>query len=166
MLILVGIAATGCARKKASSPPAPAAAAPANVFAAVPGETQPPPAAAAPAPTAPPAETVPPLQQVPNSAPVATIPPEQRVTAPSKEKVTVTSDTSFLGKVATVNSTARFVVLNFPVGHLPPLDQHLNVNRRGIKVGELKVTGPQLDENIVADIVSGDAQAGDEVTSR
>ena len=31
---------------------------------------------------------------------------------------------------------------------------------------EVKITGPQLDENIVADIVAGDAEAGDEVRDR
>ena len=161
LLVLTAVAASGCIRKKASSPKAPAApAAPANAFSAVPGETPPTPAPVTSAPAAP---TV---QPPPAPTPVATTPPEQHTAAPSKEKVTVTLDTSFSGKVATVNSAARFVVLSFPVGHLPPLDQHLNVNRRGVKVAELKVTGPQLDENIVADIVSGDAQAGDEVTSR
>jgi len=71
-----------------------------------------------------------------------------------------------LGKVATVNAAARFVVLSFPVGHLPQVEQRLNVNRRGLKVGEVKITGPQLDENIVADIVAGDAEPGDEVRDR
>ena len=168
LLILAGVTATGCIRKKASSPKAPAAsAAPANAFSAVPGETPPTPAPVTSAPGVPPAtEAAPIVQPPPAPTPVATAPPEQRVTAPPKEKVTVTADTSFSGKVATVNAAARFVVLSFPVGHMPPLDQHLNVNRRGVKVGELKVTGPQLEENIVADIVSGDAQTGDEVTSR
>jgi hypothetical protein len=32
-----------------------------------------------------------------------------------------------------------------------------------LKVAEVKVTGPQRDNNIVADLVSGDAQVGDEV---
>ena len=168
LLVLTAVAASGCIRKKASSPKAPAApAAPANAFSAVPGETPPTPAPVTSAPAAPPvAEAAPTVQPPPAPTPVATTPPEQHTAAPSKEKVTVTLDTSFSGKVATVNSAARFVVLSFPVGHLPPLDQHLNVNRRGVKVAELKVTGPQLDENIVADIVSGDALAGDEVTSR
>jgi hypothetical protein len=32
-----------------------------------------------------------------------------------------------------------------------------------LKVAEIKVTGPQRDNNTVADLVSGDAQVGDEV---
>jgi len=34
---------------------------------------------------------------------------------------------------------------------------------RGLKVGELKVSGPQLDVNIDADIIAGECQPGDEV---
>ncbi len=33
----------------------------------------------------------------------------------------------------------------------------------GIKVAEVKITGPEQDNNIVADLASGDAQAGDAV---
>ena len=38
--------------------------------------------------------------------------------------------------------------------------------RRGLKAGEIKITGPQLEDNVVADIVAGDAEAGDEVRDR
>jgi hypothetical protein len=43
------------------------------------------------------------------------------------------------------------------------VEQQLGLFRRGLKVGEVKVTGPQLDENTVADIVAGDSEVGDEV---
>jgi hypothetical protein len=43
------------------------------------------------------------------------------------------------------------------------MDQQLFLYRAGLKVAELKVTGPQNDDNIVADLVNGDAQTGDEV---
>jgi hypothetical protein len=75
----------------------------------------------------------------------------------------VTPENALVGKVATVNPTARFVVLSFPVGRLPAVEARLNLYRRGLKVGELKVTGPQLDDNIVADVVAGEAEVGDEV---
>jgi hypothetical protein len=39
----------------------------------------------------------------------------------------------------------------------------MNLYRNGLKVGELRVTGPQQDANIVADVITGDAAAGDEV---
>jgi hypothetical protein len=32
-----------------------------------------------------------------------------------------------------------------------------------LKVAEVKITGPQQESNIVADLVSGDARAGDTV---
>ncbi len=78
----------------------------------------------------------------------------------------VTPDDALIGKVVKVNPEAHFAVLNFPIGRLPKLDQKLNVYRLGLKVGELKVGGPQRDDNIVADLVEGQAQIGDEVRDR
>lgn len=66
------------------------------------------------------------------------------------------------GKVALVNGSARFVVLSFPLGEMATVDQHFILYRRGSKVGEVKVTGPQREANIVADLVSGKAEVGDE----
>ena len=80
--------------------------------------------------------------------------------------VTVTPDSSPTGNVATVNASARFAVLNFPVGNLPLKGQHLYVYRQGLKVGEMRVSGPTDQDNIVADILNGDAQTGDEVRVR
>jgi len=79
------------------------------------------------------------------------------------QKLIVTPGNSLVGKVAFVNTTARFVVLNFPIGHLPAIEQHLNVYRSGLKVGEVKVTGPQYDDNVVADLLAGDSEIGDQV---
>ena len=78
----------------------------------------------------------------------------------------MTPDTDLVGKVAKVNSDGRFVVITFPIGHLPTLNQRLNIYRRGLKVAEVRVTGPQLDDNVVADIAAGDARAGDEVRAQ
>lgn len=75
----------------------------------------------------------------------------------------VTPDEGLTGKVVWVNSNLRFAVLSFPIGQMPALELRLNVYRNGLKVGELKVSGPQRDDNIVADIVAGDAQVGDVV---
>ena len=72
-------------------------------------------------------------------------------------------DASLTGKVVSYNSIGRFVVLNFPARRMPNTDQHLFLYRVGLKVAEVRVTGPQNDDNIVADLVTGDAQAGDEV---
>jgi|SRR3954464_10409251 hypothetical protein len=87
-------------------------------------------------------------------------------TGGSNGKPIVTPGNSLIGKVASVNPGARFVVLNFPIGHLPTLQQHLFVYRKGLKVAELKVTGPQMDDNIVADIVTGESEPGDDVKER
>jgi hypothetical protein len=75
----------------------------------------------------------------------------------------VKPDNSLSARVASYNAAGRFVVLSFPVSRMPRMDQTLFLYRNGLKVAELKVTGPQRDNNIVADLVSGDAQAGDEV---
>jgi hypothetical protein len=83
-----------------------------------------------------------------------------------KEPLIVTPETALSGKVVKVNTAGRFVILAFPIGRLPGQDQLLNVYRRGLKVGEVKATGPQLDDNVVADLVAGDAQVGDEVLDR
>jgi hypothetical protein len=86
--------------------------------------------------------------------------------SPVNPKIIVTPESGLTGKVVASNAVGRFVVLNFPVGHLPALEQRLEVYHLGLKVGEVKVTGPQNDDSIVADIVTGDAAAGDEVRDR
>ena len=75
----------------------------------------------------------------------------------------VTPDNSLTARVATYNAAGRFVVLSFPVGQMPNMDQTLFLYRDGLKVGEVKITGPQRDNDVVADLVTGTAQAGDEV---
>ncbi len=80
--------------------------------------------------------------------------------------MTVTADNLLVGKVAKVNAEGRFVVMTFPIGHLPGLQQRLSVYRLGLKVGDIRITGPQLDDSVVGDILTGDAQAGDEVRAQ
>jgi len=84
----------------------------------------------------------------------------------SSPSLIVTPDSGLAGKVVRVNNQGRFVVLSFPISHLPALDQALNVYRLGLKVGEVRVTGPQYDDNIVGDLVAGEAQPGDLVRDR
>jgi len=78
-------------------------------------------------------------------------------------KMTVTPGRATNGRIAAVNPAGHFVVLTFPLGTMPALEKRLNVYREGLKVGELKVTGPQLDINIDADITAGECRVGDEV---
>jgi hypothetical protein len=75
----------------------------------------------------------------------------------------VTPDNSLTARVAAYNSAGRFAVLSFPVGRMPNMDQTLFLYRAGLKVGEVKITGPQRDNDVVADLITGTAEAGDEV---
>jgi len=83
--------------------------------------------------------------------------------APTPAMTIVTPDQVLAGKVARVNEAGRFVVLEFPVSHLPTVGQTLFVYRAGLKVAEVKITGPQRDDHTVADLTTGETQPGDEV---
>lgn len=74
----------------------------------------------------------------------------------------ITPDKSLNARVVSYNAAGRFVVLDFPVGQAPKMDQSLFLYRDGLKVGVVKITGPQRDNDIVADLVTGEAQVGDE----
>jgi len=79
----------------------------------------------------------------------------------------VTPDNSLTARVASYNAAGRFVVLSFPVGQMPKSDQSFFLYREGMKVGEVKIdSSKQYDNFIVADLVTGEAQAGDEVRDR
>jgi len=92
--------------------------------------------------------------------------PEVKMPANTQGSLTVKPIRSVTGRVARYNEAGRFVVLEFPIGQMAAVGQRLSVYRNGLKVGELKVTGPQRDDHIVADVTSGEAQAGDEATDR
>jgi len=92
-----------------------------------------------------------------NVSPVAPIP------SATTNTFLVTPDESVTGRVTSVNDNLRFVVLTFPIGQNPSRGSRMNVFRNGAIVGEIKVTGPERDDNTVADIVLGDAKKGDEV---
>lgn len=86
--------------------------------------------------------------------------------APGKTKpapAVVTPDLSLAAKVVSINTVGRFVVLSFPADRLPKLGQTLFLYRSGLKVAEVKITGPQQENNIVADLVSGEPKVGDTV---
>ncbi|HEU6448668.1 MAG TPA: hypothetical protein VFV23_09560 [Verrucomicrobiae bacterium] len=46
---------------------------------------------------------------------------------------------------------------------MPKTGETFFLYRNGLKTGEVKITGPQRDNNIVADLTAGDAQVGDDV---
>jgi hypothetical protein len=175
-LVTLVLAITGCSHKKAKPAPAPT-----SPFSTLPGvdagaaqrtASAPATTPATPpereikvvpfgAPTTPPPPVTAPVDTAANAAPTTPAAPNA-----GKQKLIVTPDQGFLGKVATVNDTARFVIVTFPAGHVPPIDQTLTVYRHGLKVGELKVTEPQRDEFTAADIVTGETAVGDEVRDK
>lgn len=86
--------------------------------------------------------------------------------APKASAVIVTPTEARSGRVRSVNPTARYVVITYPVGvPLPAPERSLNVYRAGLKVAEIKAGGDRerIDVNVVADIVAGECQVGDEV---
>ena len=94
----------------------------------------------------------------------ADLPDASKPTAGTKP--IVKASTALTGKVVSFNTVGRFAVLNFPVLRMPAIDQVLFVYREGLKVGEVKITGPQREDNIVADITAGEVKTGDEVRDR
>jgi hypothetical protein len=85
-----------------------------------------------------------------------------RMTDAQGRVLTTSPGAHLAGKVVKVNPASQFVVLTFPIGKLPVPDQRLYLYRNGLKTAEVVVTGPVLDDNIVADIVAGSAGVGDE----
>jgi len=77
-----------------------------------------------------------------------------------------TPDNLMVARVSSYNAAGRFVVLECPIDKMPILDQVLFVYRGGMKVGEIKVTGPARDNHTVADVIAGEALKGDEVRDK
>ena len=93
--------------------------------------------------------------------------PKSSASGPKGAAAIVTPDTSLAAKVISYNEAGRFVVLSFPIRQMPRVDQIFFLYRGGLKTGEVRITGPQDDNNnIVADVVAGDAQVGDEVRNQ
>lgn len=68
-----------------------------------------------------------------------------------------------VGLIASINTNLRFVVIDFSLSRVPEVEQRLGVYRQGQKVGEVKISGPTINQNTVADLVAGEARVGDEV---
>jgi len=102
-----------------------------------------------------------------NSVPAETRPAVARpLTDPDALPTIVTPDNSVTGRVVSYNSAGRFVLLNFPSGPVPKPDQTLSLYRHGLKIGEVKITGPQRETITVADVITGDAQVDDEARTQ
>jgi hypothetical protein len=140
-------------------PPTPTPVAPAPVM------TELPPSIPTPTASAPVQQNAPPVKPTPAPSPapvpaLAPVAPVAEASAPSKP--VIKPDLRSWGNVMKINSDARFVILAFEPGAMPSPGQHLNVYRNGAKVGVVAITGPQQDNDTVADIVSGDIQIHDE----
>jgi len=72
-------------------------------------------------------------------------------------------DESVEGRIVTVNIPLRYVVIDFNLRHSPTLGQILSVYREGLKVGEVKVTGPTMGTAAAGDLIAGQAAVGDTV---
>ena len=83
-------------------------------------------------------------------------------TKPAESKTIVTPGDGLTGRVSLVNKSSRYTIVSFPVGRLPASGQLLAIYRNGLKVGEVKVNGPQMDNLVTADLVTGDCRVGDE----
>jgi hypothetical protein len=103
-------------------------------------------------------------QSAPTFSPVA--PNALPAGSPARQRMIVTPENGFMGKVAKVNAEGRFVVLNFPIGKTPALEHRMQLYRNGLRVAEVKITGPQLDDDIAADLLAGDAEVGDEAREK
>src|ERR1700679_1785679 len=60
----------------------------------------------------------------------------------------VTPDASLEAKVISVNTIGRFVVLGFSTSQLPSPGQTLFVYRAGLKVAQIRLTGPRQENNM------------------
>jgi hypothetical protein len=97
-------------------------------------------------------------------SPAPNSPPQRIGIRTNSTPVTVSpaTNTPATGRISHVNTGGQFVILTYPLGKLPPVGTKLSVYRDGMKVGELKVTEPQRDQNTAADITAGEGRAGDE----
>jgi hypothetical protein len=93
-------------------------------------------------------------------------PDGEAASAPSSAASTnfvVTPSIDLIGRVSTVNTKDRFVVVSYPTSLVPERGQKLNVYREGRKVGELRVGGFSQDNLTTADILAGEIYVGDDV---
>ena len=78
-------------------------------------------------------------------------------------KPVVTPDFRPVGKVVSVVPDGRFVVIGFAPGDVPKPETRLNIYHNGLKMAEVKVDAKwRMDNNVAADIVTGEVQVGDE----
>lgn len=70
------------------------------------------------------------------------------------------------GRIHSVSPVAPFVVVDYILGGMPPLQSTLDVFRAGQKVGQIRLSGPEQNGFVAADILNGILQIDDEVRVR
>jgi hypothetical protein len=89
-----------------------------------------------------------------SSTPV-TLPPPGFATAKMKP------DSRLRGRIKSVNQQGQYVIIDFGLGTIPPMQTKMNVYRGSEVVGVLNLTGPSRQSIVAGDILSGEALAGD-----
>jgi len=67
------------------------------------------------------------------------------------------------GRIHSVNPGLQFVVVDYTIGGAPPMQSLVPVYRGNQKVGQLRLTGPERNGFVAADVVEGILQVDDEV---
>lgn len=67
------------------------------------------------------------------------------------------------GRIHSINAGLQFVVVDYTLGGIPPLQSLLPVYRGDQKVGQIRLTGPERNGFVAADVVEGILQNDDEV---
>jgi hypothetical protein len=67
------------------------------------------------------------------------------------------------GRIHSTHPGLQFVVVDYTLGGTPPLQSLLPVYRGEHKVGQIRLTGPERNGFVAADVVEGILQIDDEV---
>lgn len=86
---------------------------------------------------------------------------DARISVTNNNRVITLAD-PWAGKVALVNPEARFVILDYSLSQMPPIGERLSVFRKGVRVGEVKISGQPQTGYVAADITTGEIRIGDE----
>lgn len=70
------------------------------------------------------------------------------------------------GRILALRSNLRFVIIDFPNGQMPQLEQKLFAYRLDQRVAELRISGPYRGTTVAADIIAGEPGEGDLVRDR
>ena len=92
----------------------------------------------------------------------ATKPPPPVSAPPTTNVKPAVAAPAKVAKITHVDSTLRFVVLDYRTRTLPPIGARIAIYRGGQRVGEVQVTDPVRAGFATADIRDGDVRVGDE----